>query len=116
MRRYISFLPILVVAFGVNYAAASDCVDETCDFEQLGEEIQTQVDILTPNDQTENLWTDYTETAVADADKDNVEVIEEIYEIEDDTCEYDYNCPFDTPAECEIWYKKPLHKQAVAPR
>jgi len=121
MRRYISFLPILVVAFGVSHAVASDCVDETCDFEQLGEEIRTQVDVLTPGDQTENLWADYSEsevlTAKLDSDDDNVEIIEEVYEIEDaDTCEFDYNCPFDTPAECEIWYKKPMHKQAVAPR
>ena len=25
-----------------------------------------------------------------------------------EVCEYDYNCPFETNAECEIWLKKPI--------
>lgn len=64
MKRYISFLSILVVAFGVNYAVASDCGDRYCDFddETIVEEDAEISDVLTPNEQSEQLWTDYDDT------------------------------------------------------
>lgn len=39
-----------------------------------------------------------------------------VSEYEQTFCTYDYNCPFDNAADCEIWYKKPTYKQNVYPR
>ncbi len=144
MKQYISFLSILVVAFGVNCARASDCGDRYCDFddETIVEEDTEIDDVLTPNEQTEALWTDddnddYDESSakscnsdvkfvrVDDADrtvdvksdKSNVEIVEEYETVADeDYCQYDYNCPFSTARECAVWYTKPAYKQSVYPR
>ena len=37
-------------------------------------------------------------------------------EYEDQTCAYDYDCPFETESECATWYKKPVFKTTILPR
>ena len=119
MKNKISFLAILAVALGVSYANASECVDDDCElnpavvveeYEEIEEtpeitEIETvqgfsEDDFLQPHEITETVWV--TETKVQPESKSD--------------CEYDFNCPFETAEECEIWYKKPVYKQAVNPR
>lgn len=92
MKNKISFFVIMMAAFGINCANASECVGEGCDLiPELIEEYQT-VDVLEP----ESYEIDWMEQSV-----------------EDQTCEYDYECPFETEAECEAWYKKPAYKTDV---
>lgn len=119
MKNKISFLAILAIALGVNYANASECIDDDCElnpavvveeYEEIEEtpeitEIETvqgfnENDFLQPREITETVWaTDIKTKSESDSD-----------------CEYDFNCPFETAEECEIWYKKPVYKQAVNPR
>ena len=96
MKNKISFLAVLAIALNVNYVCASECIDEDCDLEQIEtEEYIESIDVLAPVKYTVN-WTEESETP--------------------ETCEYDYNCPFDNPHDCSIWNKKPLFKTAVTPR
>ena len=94
---------------GVNYANASECTDEDCELsptvieEEIVEQETEPVDILEPQPASDSIWNYVT-----------VETVEN--DTCDDDCEYDYNCPFATIEECEIWYKKPVYKESVAPR
>ena len=94
MKNKISFLAMIAFALNVNYVCASECVDDDCELEPI----------------------------VIEQNINASEVIEPVrYEInwfEDNStcCEHDDNCPFDTAAECEIWYKKPVHKTSLDPR
>lgn len=105
MKNKISFLAIIAFALNANYVCASECVGEDCD--------------LAPIEITDF---EITETV---APVETVEVIEPArYEIDwtlpeeeiPEVCEYDYNCPFDTPDDCAIWYKKPAYKTSLVPR
>lgn len=115
MKNKISFLAILAIAFGVNYASASECIDDDCELyptvvmeeveeiEEVEEPqyiIEETTDVLEPHEFTETIWA--YETKQQDEPKPD--------------CEYDYNCPFDTAEECAVWYKKPAYKQNVNPR
>lgn len=92
------------MALGVNYALASECVGNDCELSSLivKEEIieEESVDVLKPQKTSDTLWA--SQTATTDTSYDD--------------CEYDYNCPFATTEECDIWYKKPIYKESVAPR
>lgn len=103
MKRYIPFLSLLIIAFGINAVNASECVDEDCDLAQ-DEYIETTtvVDVLEPVTPKENLWDDLSY-------KPSINHT-------DNMCDYDYNCPFETIQECEVWYKKPVHKTNVLRR
>jgi hypothetical protein len=89
MRNKISFLAMFAIALNVNYVCASECIGEDCKISPV-EKIET-ADILVPVEYEIN-WTS------------------------EQTCEYDYNCPFDTKEACAVWYKKPAFKTTVAPR
>ena len=99
MKNKTSFLAIMAIALGVSYANASECIDNDCELSTdiVQEETIESIDVLEPKSYTENIW-------ASD------------YVAQKDVCEYDYNCPFETPEECEIWYKKPIHKTALNPR
>ena len=98
MKNKISFLVILAAAFGVNYANASECVGEDCDLQPIViEQIIDENDVYEPV-QTEIYWPEEYDTCV------------------EETCTYDYNCPFEIEEECAIWYRKPVHKTALMPR
>ncbi|MBR3148372.1 MAG: hypothetical protein IKF41_03470 [Alphaproteobacteria bacterium] len=100
MKNKISFLAFFAIALNVNYVCASECVGEDCELTpiEITEEIET-TDILEPI-QYEIDW---------------VAPSAEVCETQE-ICEHDYNCPFDTPAACAVWYKKPAYKTTVAPR
>ena len=99
MKNKISFLTAVVVMLGINYASASECVDDDCELSPvvIEENIET-VDFLEPKETSDSIW------ATQYVDKSQ------------EVCEYDYNCPFSTEQECDIWYKKPVYKESVAPR
>jgi len=112
MKRYVSFLSLLIIAFGINFANASECVDDGCEIDEdiVAEEIAPEyetvgiietTDVLEPEMPDGNLWFD-------DFDYD---ISANKY-----TCYYDYNCPFETATECAIWYRKPVYNETVAPR
>jgi hypothetical protein len=94
MKSKISFLAILAFALNVNYVCASECIGEDCELV-----FEESTEMLTPT-QYEVNWVIPSQT---------------ITETEQ-TCYYDYNCPFETPEECAVWYKKPSYKTIVAPR
>lgn len=97
MKNKISFLAITAIALGVNYASASECIGDDCELSSvIVEEEITPVDILKPQSVSDTIWS-----------TENISV---------DDCEYDYDCPFATEQECDVWYKKPVYKESVAPR
>ena len=103
MKRYISILSVLACVCGMDYARASECVDESdCDIETI--ESEYTVDVLEPNNPDEDLW--FSDDAVTDA----------FCEVIDDEEIIDYNCPFDTDDECEIWARKPMYTTTALPR
>lgn len=85
------------VAFALcaNCANASECVGEDCGLET----VVVEQDIVPMNI----------------VEVEEYEDVLECDALSENTC-YDYNCPFDTPEECEIWYKKPIHNTYVGPR
>lgn len=87
-------------ALCANCANASECVDEDCELDQFSEPVVIEQNIA-PTDFIE--VTEYDETYECDS---NTSI---------ESC-YDYNCPFDTADECDIWYKKPEHKTYSGPR
>lgn len=116
-----SILSVLSVVLGAHCAWASDCIGDGCDFENpfFDEEFVETVDILQPVEHSENLWVDIeteSDDSCDECDDEKVEIIEIDSDTDTEICEYDNNCPFDTAAECEIWYKKPAYKTSVAPR
>lgn len=101
MKHTISIFAVLAIVFGANCGQASECIDDDCELEPAV--IEETVEVSEYEEPEEViLWsaTDYEPE------------IEETIEI----CEYDYECPFDTATECEIWYKKPAYNETVAPR
>lgn len=90
MKNKISFLAAIIAAFGINTVNASECIDDDCDLYEIIEDSE----FLDPQEIHESIW----------------------IESENATCEINYACPFDSESECEIWYKKPVYNQAVAPR
>lgn len=100
MKHSISFLSLLLVVFGMNYANASDCTGEECELSG----IVMHQSITTPVKETENIDT-----------VDEI-IIPETETVCETSCDHDYNCPFDTPTECEVWNKKPVQVQAAHPR
>ena len=111
MKRYISILSLLVIAFGINPIIASECIDEDCELDDavvVATVIEEDApDILEPIDPAQNFWID-------DDFSYDIESDDEICEIDESI--YNYNCPFDTTAECEVWYTKPIYNESVAPR
>lgn len=103
MKSRISFLTILVMMLGINYAGASECVDNDCELSSVvvSEEQEIEpVDFLEPQKTSDSIW------SVQNVTNDDSQY----------DCEHDYNCPFATESECEIWYKKPIYTESVAPR
>lgn len=96
MKLKICSLLGLFAVFGIGLANASDCMDEDCGFDiELSEfEYFEDEDLLSPQLHERILWSAESES----------------------TCDYDYNCPFDSAEECDIWYTKPAYSQSVAPR
>lgn len=103
MKRYISILSILACVFGVNYARASDCIDDDCDIDVSTE---YAIDVLRPAEHDENIW----------FEESNEDIDETCEIVSDDFIAFDYNCPFETNEECEIWATKPMYSTVVAPR
>lgn len=103
MKTKISFLTAVAILAGTSFANASECVGEGCDFEPIIFEEE-----IAPMDFSE-IEEPLTPIVV---ESEPVETC--VYEQE--TCVHDYNCPFDTPAECAIWYKKPAYKTNLHPR
>lgn len=92
MKNKISFLAIIAFALCANCANASECVGEDCELDTL----IIEQDIVPTVEEYE--YYDYCDPV-----------------LKTETC-YDYDCPFDTATECEIWYKKPEHKVYSGPR
>jgi len=90
------------MTLGVNYAVASECTGDDCELSPVivEEEIEEHEDILEPQKSSDSIWS-VQNIALDDSEYD---------------CEYDYDCPFATSEECDIWYKKPIYKESVAPR
>ncbi len=90
---------------GINYATASECIDDDCELAttivtETESEIPEQIDILEPQQSSNMIW------AVQDTENTDSQY----------DCEYDYSCPFATDEECAVWYKKPVYKESVSPR
>lgn len=97
MKSEISFLAVIAFALCANCANASECIGSDCELEPIVvEQNITPMDFVEINEE----YDDYCMVSECDVM---------------DTC-YDYNCPFDTAEECEIWYKKPEHKTYSGPR
>ena len=94
MTNKISFLAVLAFALNVNYVCASECIGEDCEFEPT---------IIEQNIDT----TEYLQPVRYEINW---------FETNADSCVHDYGCPFETAEECEIWYKKPVHKTSLEPR
>lgn len=99
MKNKISFLVILASVFGVNYANASECVGEDCEFKPIVfEQNFGPMDVVEINESS---------TPVECASDVLTETV---------SCTYNYDCPFQTAEECAVWYKKPIHKTNLFPR
>ena len=67
-------------------------------------------ELLTPQKPEENLWTDNVVVPRATyTAQDMTETVQVVFGRTD-------GCPFDTDAECDIWRRKPIVREAVAPR
>ncbi len=67
-------------------------------------------ELLTPQRPEENLWTDNVVAPRATyTAQDMTETVQVVFGRTD-------GCPFDTDAECDIWRRKPIMREAVAPR
>lgn len=102
MKRYISILSVLACVCGVNCVRASECIDDDCDLDEAVIVTESDFDILQPLGRDDNIWT--------------ADISDEYCDIMADDSFVDYNCPFDTDAECEIWASKPLYATAALPR
>lgn len=111
MKNKISFLAVLAIVFGANFANASECVGEDCEFSPI--EIEEDIE-FTKTEEPESYHVNF------DITEEKFNACEygmcEYETCEDESCEYDYNCPFQTEIECAIWYKKPVHMTTSAPR
>lgn len=67
-------------------------------------------ELLTPQKPEENLWTNNVVAPRATyTAQDMTETVQTVFGRSD-------GCPFDTDAECDIWRRKPIMREAVAPR
>lgn len=67
-------------------------------------------ELLTPQRPQDNLWTNNTVAPRATyTAQDMTETVQTVFGRSD-------GCPFDTDAECDIWRRKPIVREAVAPR
>lgn len=67
-------------------------------------------ELLTPQRPQDNLWTNNTVAPRATyTAQDMTETVQTVFGRSD-------GCPFDTDAECDIWRRKPIIREAVAPR
>lgn len=97
MKHKISFLAIIAMALNVNYVRASECIDDDCDLKPIVIEENINIDELSgPVKYEINVPAKDTSSETS--------------------CDYDYNCPFDTAAECDIWYTKPVYAASLEPR
>lgn len=72
--------------------------------------IATEIEeLLTPQKPSDDLWMTHAPRPEYTA-QDMTEIINAVFEESDD------GCPFETDAECEIWRKKPIVRETVAPR
>ena len=83
-----------------NNVRASECIDDDCELVPavIATVVEEEPETLQPQLPEIILWSS-TETKT-----------------ESKTCTPDYKCPFDSNTECEIWYKKPVYNETVAPR
>ena len=88
MKTRISLFAILAGVMGANCALASECVGPDCE--------------LTPISIEQESW-GYTEC--------ETDLLTETV-----SCLTNYECPFDTELECDIWSRKPVYKTALRPR
>lgn len=120
----VSFLAMIAIAFGATCANASECVDGDCELPQsfVFNQTITSGNVTEMNDAYEyaGASTPIVSQVPQSIAYDTYEIITPEYQSCDYTtstsCAYDYNCPFDTAKECEIWYKKPIHKTSLLPR
>lgn len=100
MKNKISFLAMFACALCVNYANASECVGDDCEIKPVVvEQNFGPMDFVDINEYVE-------EETICEECNEFVEI---------ESC-YDYECPFDTPTECAVWYRKPEHKTYSGPR
>lgn len=67
-------------------------------------------ELLTPQRPQDNLWTNNTVAPRATyTAQDMTEIVQTVFGRSD-------GCPFDTDAECDIWRRKPIMREAVVPR
>nr|MBQ0091464.1 hypothetical protein [Candidatus Enterousia merdequi] len=92
MKSKISFLAMIAIALNANCVYASECIDDDCDLETTS--VEQDFEILEIQEPVIK-WVDTTQYT---------------------SCEYDYNCPFESAQECAIWHKKPSYKTIVEPR
>ncbi len=104
MKRYISILSVLACVSGINCARASECIDDDCNIDEFTvvTESESDVDVLRPAEYAANIWFEDT--------NETCDVVA------DDFIAFDYNCPFETDTECEIWATKPLFNTSSTPR
>lgn len=102
MKNTISIFAILAFAFGATCAGASECIDEDCELEQFVFE-----ETIEEEPEEVILW------SAADYEEIKKPVVSETVEVCEETS---YECPFHTVKECEIWMKKPVYSETVAPR
>ena len=96
MKNKISFLAIATAMLCTNGVMASECVGEDCELTPIviEQDVET-TEFLEPKEYEIN----WVEESVDSAE-----------------CVYDYNCPFETPQECDVWYTKAVYKTSVFPR
>ena len=122
MKNKVSFLAIIALAFGANYAYASECVGEDCEFDEVVEHTEMVImDQEQPMIFEQNIgpmdFIDEEEPLTPIVNNINLNGYESCeYETFETSCNYDYNCPFNSASECAVWYKKPVHKTALLPR
>ena len=119
----VSFLAIIAIALCANCANASECVGDNCD---LGQSIVFNQNIA-PMDFVEIDANEQIDEPLKPITYESTQIAEydtsfpgyglcEYQSSSSASCTYDYNCPFTTAEECEIWYKKPIHKTTLMPR
>lgn len=114
MKNKVSFLAIVAMALNVNYVYASECIGEDCELNLVETadvemvEYTEPIELIETIESVEVLEPEQYETDLTVSEQPVSEIVE--------TCEYDYNCPFETAEECEVWYKKPAYTTTVAPR
>ena len=106
MKNKISFLAIIAVALNVNHVNASECVGEDCEL--------TPVEITETTESIEIVESPVETVSTYEPARYEMDIV--VPEETEETCMYDYNCPFENPEECAVWYKKPVFKTSLAPR